>query len=65
MVMDPKNKVPKFVMDKMGVRRMKTLSDLMPIDAVFTSDFKVPHAQFVFPASSDADEMHVSYFTMS
>lgn len=64
MVMDPKNRVPKYVTDEMGVRRMKTMSDLRPIDVAFTSDFEVPHAQFVFPASSN-DEMHISYFTTS
>jgi hypothetical protein len=42
--MDPKNKVPKLMTDVMGVRQMKTLSDLKPIVVISTSDFKVLHA---------------------
>ncbi|KAG1879051.1 hypothetical protein F4604DRAFT_1923200 [Suillus subluteus] len=41
LVMDPKHKVPKHTMDVMGVRRMKTLKDLEPIDVASTSDFEV------------------------
>ncbi|KAG1735858.1 hypothetical protein EDD22DRAFT_852324 [Suillus occidentalis] len=65
LVMDPKNRVPKFVTDEMGVRRMKNLSDLRPINVAFTSDFQVPRAKFTFPAPSPEDEMHISYFTTS
>ncbi|KAG1883730.1 hypothetical protein F4604DRAFT_1677466 [Suillus subluteus] len=44
LIMDPKNKVPKHMTDEMGVRRMKTLNDIVPIDVTFTSNFEVPHA---------------------
>ncbi|KAG2125096.1 hypothetical protein DEU56DRAFT_916704 [Suillus clintonianus] len=65
LVMDPKNKVPKYMTDEMGVRRMKTLNDLGPIDVVFTSDLEVPNAQFIFPVPSSEVELHISYFTSS
>jgi hypothetical protein len=61
--MDPKHKVPKFITDKAGVRRMKTMNDLKPIDVVATSDFEVPHAKFVFPVVSSNVEMDLKYFT--
>ncbi|KAG0693355.1 hypothetical protein DFH29DRAFT_1007367 [Suillus ampliporus] len=60
LVMDPKNKVPKYMTDEMGVRWMKTLNDLGPIDIVFTSDLEVPHAQFIFPVPSSDVELHIS-----
>ncbi|KAG2339306.1 hypothetical protein BDR05DRAFT_1003418 [Suillus weaverae] len=63
LVMDPKHKVPKFITDKAGVRRMKTMNDLKPIDVVATSDFEVPHAKFVFPVVSSSVEMDLKYFT--
>ena len=62
LVMDPKNKAPKYITDRIGIRRMKTLNDLGPIDVASTSDFEVPHAQFAFPVSSSDVEMHISYF---
>ncbi|KAG0698885.1 hypothetical protein DFH29DRAFT_877670 [Suillus ampliporus] len=65
LVMDPKNKVPKYMTDEMGVRWMKTLNDLGPIDVIFTSDLEVPHAQFIFPVHSSDVELHISYFTLS
>ncbi|KAG2072209.1 hypothetical protein BDR04DRAFT_1117059 [Suillus decipiens] len=64
LVMDPKNKVPKLMTDKMGVRWMKTLNDLGPIDVAFTSNFEVPHAQFIFPVPSNDAQLHISYFMM-
>lgn len=49
--MDPKHRVPKLITDEMGVRWMKTLSDLESIDIVPSVDFEVPHAQFIFPVT--------------
>ncbi|KAG0695163.1 hypothetical protein DFH29DRAFT_880206 [Suillus ampliporus] len=60
LVMDPKNKALKQITDGMGVRRMKTLDDLGPIDVASTSDFEVPHAQFIFPVPSSDVEMDIS-----
>lgn len=61
--MDPKHRVPKLITDDTGVRRMKTMSDLKPIDVVATPDFEVPHAKFVFPVVSSDVEMDIKYFT--
>lgn len=61
--MDPKHRVPKLITDDTGVRRMKTMSDLKPIDVVATSDFEVPYAKFVFPVVSSNVEMDLKYFT--
>ncbi|KAG0694141.1 hypothetical protein DFH29DRAFT_1035258 [Suillus ampliporus] len=58
LVMDPKNRVPKYMTDEMGVRWIKTLEDLGPIDVVFTSDFEVPHAQFTFPVPASDTKAH-------
>ncbi|KAG2053012.1 hypothetical protein BDR06DRAFT_1009124 [Suillus hirtellus] len=63
LVMDPKSRAPKFIMDEMGVRWMKALNDLRPIEVVSTSDFEVLHANFIFPVASSDVEMTLSYFT--
>jgi hypothetical protein len=61
--MDPKHKVPKLITDELGVRRMKTLSDLESIDVVPSVDFEVLHARFVFPVLSSDVQMPITYFT--
>ncbi|KAG2110714.1 hypothetical protein DEU56DRAFT_758365 [Suillus clintonianus] len=59
--MDTKNGVPKVTIIQ-GVRRVKTLTDISPIQINSALDFQVPYAQFSFPAPSHHVEMHISHF---
>jgi hypothetical protein len=40
----------------------KTLEDIKPIEFKVIIDYKVPNAEFAFPATSMA-QIHISYFT--
>lgn len=59
--MDTKNGVPKAAIIQ-GVKRVKTLADILPIQINNAPDFQVPYAQFSFPAPGQHVEMHISHF---
>jgi hypothetical protein len=59
--MDTKNGVPKATIIQ-GVKRVKTLADILPIQINNAPDFEVPYAQFSFPAPGQHVEIHISHF---
>ncbi|KAG2345694.1 hypothetical protein BDR05DRAFT_998307 [Suillus weaverae] len=59
--MDTKNGVPKATIIQ-GVKRAKTLADILPIQINNAPNFQVPYAQFSFPAPGQHVEMHILHF---
>ncbi|KAG0693259.1 hypothetical protein DFH29DRAFT_881584 [Suillus ampliporus] len=59
--MDTKNGIPK-VTTIQGVRRVKTLTDISPIQINSALDFQVPYVRFSFLAPSHHVAMHISHF---